>query len=267
MMKNNFIKCGMVLTGLMVMASAGASEISDCIIEPSATIEVTTAEMGVLQAVYVERGEFVKEGQPLAILNAEVEKANYDLAQIRANSSTTGELANTRLMYLTRKVARSEELHKKAFLSTDEKDDVETERAIAALKLEEARDESKIAKADLRRAQAVLDQRVITSPISGVVTKRHLSAGEFAQTKPILDLVKVNPLNVELMVPLSMYGKFKKGMTVNISPEAPISGSYPAKVIIADPVIDGASGTFGVRLELPNKMNKIPAGIECVARI
>jgi multidrug efflux pump subunit AcrA (membrane-fusion protein) len=34
-------------------------------------------------------------------------------------------------------------------------------------------------------------------------------------------------------------------------------------VVVVDKVVDAASGTLGVRLELPNPDNKIPAGIKC----
>ena len=49
-------------------------------------------------------------------------------------------------------------------------------------------------------------------------------------------------------------------------PERPIGGSYSAVVKVVDRVIDAASGTFGVRLELPNRERKIPAGVRCRVR-
>ena len=55
----------------------------------------------------------------------------------------------------------------------------------------------------------------------------------------------------------------KVGMRAQIIPEAPINGRHTAVVTIVDKVIDGASGTFGVRLELPNPGNKLPAGVKC----
>ncbi len=45
--------------------------------------------------------------------------------------------------------------------------------------------------------------------------------------------------------------------------DAPVGGSYPAKVVIVDQVIDAASGTFGVRVELPNPKLELPAGLKC----
>jgi hypothetical protein len=35
---------------------------------------------------------------------------------------------------------------------------------------------------------------------------------------------------------------------------------------VVDPMFDAASGTFGVRLTLPNPERKIPAGLKCRAR-
>ncbi len=71
----------------------------------------------------------------------------------------------------------------------------------------------------------------------------------------------MNPLNVEVITPLPWLGRIKNGMIAKVYPEKPVGGSYKAKVVIVDPVIDSASGTFGVRLELPNPNHRIPAGL------
>ena len=52
-------------------------------------------------------------------------------------------------------------------------------------------------------------------------------------------------------------------MKAKVFPEEPIGGKYIARVVIVDQVIDAASGTFGIRLELPNNKYKIPAGLRC----
>jgi membrane fusion protein (multidrug efflux system) len=51
--------------------------------------------------------------------------------------------------------------------------------------------------------------------------------------------------------------------TADVTPENPVSKVYKAKVTIVDRVIDAASGTFGVRLELPNPKYRLPAGLKC----
>jgi hypothetical protein len=48
-----------------------------------------------------------------------------------------------------------------------------------------------------------------------------------------------------------------------VHPEEPIGGSYRATVTVVDRVMDAASGTFGVRLALPNPELHLPAGLKC----
>jgi multidrug efflux pump subunit AcrA (membrane-fusion protein) len=48
-----------------------------------------------------------------------------------------------------------------------------------------------------------------------------------------------------------------------VRPETPVGGELEAKVMVVDSLIDAASGTFGVRLELPNPGRRIPAGLRC----
>jgi len=45
-----------------------------------------------------------------------------------------------------------------------------------------------------------------------------------------------------------------------------VRGNFRAKVVLIDRLIDAASGTFRIRLELPNPGHKIPAGIRCRVR-
>jgi membrane fusion protein, multidrug efflux system len=48
-----------------------------------------------------------------------------------------------------------------------------------------------------------------------------------------------------------------------VRPNQPIGGSYNAVVSIVDAVFDAASGTFGVRLNLPNPDYRLPGGLRC----
>jgi multidrug efflux pump subunit AcrA (membrane-fusion protein) len=65
---------------------------------------------------------------------------------------------------------------------------------------------------------------------------------------------------------VSLYGRIKPGMTGEVVPEKPIEGRYSARVKVVDRVVDAASGTFGVRLELPNPQGAVPAGVKCKVR-
>jgi multidrug efflux pump subunit AcrA (membrane-fusion protein) len=68
---------------------------------------------------------------------------------------------------------------------------------------------------------------------------------------------------VEVIMPVRTLGSVKVGMQAQVKPEAPVGGVYKAKVTIVDKVVDAASGTFGVRLELPNPDYRLPPGLKC----
>ncbi len=52
-------------------------------------------------------------------------------------------------------------------------------------------------------------------------------------------------------------------MKATITPETDVDSRYNSIVTIVDRVIDPASGTFGVRLELPNPDYQLPSGLKC----
>jgi membrane fusion protein (multidrug efflux system) len=208
----------------------------ECLLEPHEVVNVSSPVAGLLDSVYVERGDQVDKGQIIAKLKSDVERAAVDLSRARAE-------------FGQRKVVRNKELIKQELISSSEKDELETE--------------SRTAQLELRQAEAVLNQRTIKSPIDGVVVERFLSAGEFVQSDPILKIAQLNPLNVEVIVPVNRFGGIHKGMKAKVRPEALVNGDFKAKVVIVDRVIDAASGTIGVRLELPNPHYRIPAGLKC----
>ncbi len=121
----------------------------------------------------------------------------------------------------------------------------------------------RLADLELRRSTAEIARRTIKSPIPGVVTERSLSTGEFAKQDPILKIAQLDPLRVEAFAPVSMLGAIAVGDEAQVIPQEPVKGSYAATVTVVDKVIDAASGTFGVRLALPNPDYQLSAGLKC----
>lgn len=235
----------------------------DCMIEPNTVINLSTAVEGIIDTIKVDRGDSVKKGQLLAKLDSDVQKANVNLARARYEMDANLNAGKVRLAYAARKSIRSKELYQNNFISTDKKDDIETEKRLAELKKNENEENQILAKIQLESAIAAYKLRIITSPINGIVVEKYLSVGEFAQAQPIMRLASIDPLYIEVISHAQFYGKIKKGMRAIVKPEEPIGGSYKVVVTHVDHILDGASGTFGIRLELENKEHKIPAGAEC----
>ncbi len=238
----------------------------DCVIEPHEIVKLSSPVPGILEDISVDRSDIIEKDQIVAQLQSSVEKANVELAKAKADFNGDIESRKASYNYASSKYKRTAELFSKKAISFDLKDEAATEARVAKMALHQARENKKIARLELKRAEELLKLRTIRSPIDGIVMDRTISAGAYVKTQPILQIAKVDPLRVETYVPTALFNKIKIGMQAEIIPEAPSEGVFPAVVTIVDKVIDAASGTFSIRLELPNKENKIPAGLKCKVR-
>jgi RND family efflux transporter MFP subunit len=235
----------------------------DCLIEPHAVVDLSTREEGVIEEILVDRGSLVNKADVLVRLDADIEQATVDLALARTQmNAELQELRETRQL-ARRELARVNELLTQKAISLTEQDRVRTEAARAGLQLRQAEQRQKIAMLELERAKKVLDRRAVRSPISGVVVDRNLSVGESVENQTIMRLAAIDPLNVEVIVPVEHLGQIEMGMLARVMPRFPGAEMREAKVTIVDSIVDAASDTFGVRLELPNLGHEIPGGVRC----
>ncbi|MCH7944200.1 MAG: efflux RND transporter periplasmic adaptor subunit [Proteobacteria bacterium] len=236
----------------------------DCLIEPHSLVKLGSAVTGVLDSVAVDRGDVVYAGQLVARLKSGVEEATVALARARAENDVVVRSRRARLEFESDKEERTETLFKKKIVSGEQMKVATTERRLAELDVSEAEKNQALAKLELRQAVAVLDQRKIVSPVDGVVTERVLSPGEYVfEQSYVFTVAEIDSLHVEVYAPIEIFGAVRLGMKAEVRPEQPVGGTHIAKVTIVDHIIDPASGTFGVRLELPNPDRALPAGLRC----
>lgn len=236
------------------------------LIEPYELVNVGTPVEGVVASVSVQKSTSVKKGEPLVYLESSVESAVVERARAMAAGKGEMELEKEKLTSALRTLARAEELFAKKALSAEQKEQAETDVALARARLLKADENKSLARLDLDRAKALLDQRIIKSPISGIVVERFVSPGEFVDDKPLLKLAQLDPLRVEVILPAEMFRKIATGMRADVLPESGEKESYSSTVDIVDKVIDPATGTFAVRLELPNPDTRLPSGLKCKVR-
>ncbi len=221
---------------------------------------------GVIEDIAVDRNDLISKGQVLAQLKSDVEQATVSLAKARADLDGAVDARRAALEFGKRKQARTDELYDKKAVPFHVKDEAATDARIARLKLVEAEENKLIARLELQRAMEMLKQRTIPSPIDGVVVERMMAPGEFIDDKPLLELAQLDPLRVEVILPVTMYGSIEQGMQAVVQPELPGSKRYLATVASVDRVLDGSSGTFGARLLLPNPDYSLPGGLRCKLR-
>lgn len=253
-----------LFAALLGVSRANAQE-HDCIIEARQTVDIRSPVEGLIESVAVERGQAVKRGQVVVQLESGPERAALAIAKSRAESSGPLRSAEAKLELARKKETRAEELARQNFISPNALEESRTERSLAESEVKVARENLKLSALEVNRAAELLNMRTIRSPVTGVVVERFIKAGEFATSTvkdPILKLAEIDPLNVEVILPAKLFGEVKHGDRAEVFPETP-QQRFVATVSVVDQVMNAASGTFGVRLELRNPNLAIPAGAKC----
>lgn len=246
--------------------AAEAADNLACIMKPYMEVSIGAPVEGMIQTVHVERGDWVSKGQAIVTLEASVEKATVALAKAKAEAEATIKSTQAKMAFSARKLERATDLYQSNSIAKHELDEAQTEKVLAETAHLEATEKKHIDELEWHRVTAALNLRTIYSPLSGVVVDRLLSPGELAGKTPILKLAQINPLRIEVFAPLSLLGKLTPGMKADVRPEGNASTTYQAHVTVVNRVVDSASGTFGVRLEMPNLNNTLPAGLACTVK-
>ncbi len=268
-------RCGLAVAALLAIApvttaaaqqSAAGSDprqvVLDAVIMPSEVIEISGGVLtGVLERIHVERGDFVVEGQLLAVIDSRLEQAMVDLAQARVDLVAALEASRSARDYFANAMERANRLYDEQIISIDLREQAQEEALLAESRYQVEVEAHAIAELELQRAIVALEMRKLTSPVTGMVTERLIPQGEFVGQATLLTIAKLDPLFVEVVVPAVLYGSIQVGMAAVVIPGEPIGGSHPAVVTVVDNVLDAASNTFGVRLELPNPGYALPAGL------
>lgn len=248
-------------------AAASLDQTFECVIEPRSLVKLGSADEGIISEIIVERGDAVRKGAIVARLDRALQKLAVELATMRAKRDVEIRSGKARLEYRRREAERAEKLSAKKFVSDKILEEANTEKTLAEYGVKAAQMDRRMARIELKNARTRLKRRSIRSPIAGVIVELTMLPGEFVHKQsPIMTIAKIDPLNVEVFVPITQYGRIRPGMIGEVMPEDPIGGKYLAKVKIVDHVFDAASSTFGVRLTLPNPGNKLPAGLKCRIR-
>lgn len=255
-----------LMIGFGLIAESQAAEFG-CLIEPTQTVELGSSVAGRVTKVYVKRGDVVKRMQTLAVLEFSAEKAASDLAKYKSEQIGPSKMAENKIEFSKKKLSRRQEMANQKLLPMQESEDAESELRLAEAELQIAKENRRIAQLELQQQNSLLNLRTISSPVDGVVVDQSVFSGEIFEPgsarKYILKVAEMNPLKVRVILPRNMFGKFKYGMVGKVTPELPQLTPYSAKVVMIDKLIDAASGTFVVFLEIQNPKLDIPSGLKC----
>lgn len=259
----------LTLCAALTLSGARAhSETFDCVIGPALLVEIASPTGGLIQSIDVARGDLVTKGQILAQLDSGIEQTTVDLMREQAASTAEIEAQRARLRLAQSQAERTRSLVERKIAAQANLDEVDALVEVSVRELSMSEMRKRIATMELKRAEEVLRQRSIISPIDGVVVERLLYVGEFAdQDRPVVRIAQLDPLHIEAYLPVTAYPGLQVGMAATISPGSPVGGEYRAVVTVVDKVFDAASNTFGIRAAMANPDLKIPAGSRCLIEL
>ncbi|MCA0921682.1 efflux RND transporter periplasmic adaptor subunit [Pseudooceanicola nanhaiensis] len=255
-----------LLAGLCAVATgvAWAEETFDCVVQPARIVALGSPVTGVLAEVLVTRGQVVQAGDVVARLEDSVERAALALQRTQAEDRSSLRAQEARLALATARMERVRQLLDRGAATQEAFDEAEAELMVARAEIDRLGVELHLAGQELDRAQATLDRRTIRSPMDGVVTRRLLQPGEFVtQEAAVAEIAALDPLHVETFLPAAYYPQLSVGMAARVALRQPEGQEIVAQVGVIDRVFDATSGTFGLRLDLPNPEGAFPAGQRC----
>jgi membrane fusion protein (multidrug efflux system) len=186
-----------------------------------------TAEVdGVVSAIHFESGDTVKRGDLLLTLAAASEQGELKRLQAQA------ELAE-----LNR--ARKEQLFKGKSISKAELDTAvaETNVALAAIEAQKGR----------------LAQKVVTAPFDGKLGIRRVNIGQYlGMGAAIVNLQKLDPIDVDFSLPEHYLRELKPGLTVSVLVDAYPKRVFQGEILAIEPQVNPKTRNFALRARLAN---------------
>ena len=230
-------------------------------IEAIKTVNVGTQVSGILQRVYVDFNDNVKQGQLLARLDETSLQAQLDQSQSAVNQ------AQAQLNYQEATYNRLKVLYDKRLIAQADFDQ-------AVFNYENSKGSLSNAKSALARAKVNLGYATITSPIDGVVLNRAVEEGQTVaasfNTPTLFTIVNdLTQMEVQTSVDEADIGKVKQNQRVEFTVDAYSEMKFEGVVseLRLQPVTTNNVVTYVVILSAPNPDKKLMPGMTASATI
>jgi RND family efflux transporter MFP subunit len=217
--------------------------------------DVAANAAGRVVKTFVERGDFVREGAPLAQLDTRT--AVLSEAEARANLRN----AHTQVDQAAADCARTEALFKKGAISREE-----WERANSQCQTSLGTAEAAKARAEL--ATKTLSDATVRAPFSGMVSERFVSVGEYVQPPTrVATLVELDPLRLQLTVGEADVGRIHDQQEVQFAVEAYGDQRFKGAVKYIDPTVRSSTRDMIVEATVPNPDHRLKPGMFATAYV
>lgn len=178
--------------------------------------------------IFVEVGDKVKKGDKLAQMEA------VNLVQARL------QMQNDSLEFV-----RTDNLYKAGGVSKSEWDEKKLKYSISATNYSN-----------------LLENTVLLSPITGVVTARNYDKGDmFSMSSPLFTVEEIRPVKLMINASEKLFTSIKKGMPVDVKLDVYGNETFKGVVSLVYPTIDPQTRTFPVEVKIQNSDERVRPGM------
>ena len=259
-------------------------------LESEDTVQVLAEVPGLTTQVTVEEGDWVKRNQLLAQLDDRAARVQLERARVQLAEA---KMAYTSLMRLDRQDAalamrnaelaaadaqeqyrRAASMARRGLISQEELEAKRTQKETADVALQQGRvrlqyktiDDARFrydrAKTELQEAELRLQYTTVQAPIAGVISQRHVVRGQYVNTQQhLFTIVDATRLLARPFLPEKFSGRLRVGQAAYVEVEALLEQRFSARVKLISPVVDAASGTFKVTVELDQPPPQLKPGM------
>ena len=219
------------LSNVQVMSVAAEdipqSDVYTSTVEPYATNNIAPQSPSRIKRIYVEVGDFVKAGQIVARMD--------DLSLNQSKLS----LANDSLEF-----SRIKSLYEQGGVSKSDFDAMEL-------------------KYNVTRSQYnnLLENTILRSPISGVITARNYDKGDMYTGQPLYVVQQITPVKLYVGVSESDYTKVKKNDKVTLTADALPGKTFTGHIARIFPTMQASTHTFTVEVNVANADRQLRPGM------
>ncbi|QYJ22799.1 efflux RND transporter periplasmic adaptor subunit [Achromobacter sp. ES-001] len=210
-------------------------------LEATRQVQVPAEVDGRVTQILFTAGQTVKAGQLLVQMNDAPERG--ELARLEAQARNARALLERTRRLLPQQAATREQL-------------------------DQAQADYDQAAADIRRVQALIEQKRVKAPFDGMLGVRRVHLGQFARAgDPLVSLTDASTLYANITLPEQALGAVRAGQTVAVTVDAYADRQFPGQVTTVEPQVDAGSRTVRVQATLFNADGALAAGMFAHGRI
>ncbi len=232
-------------------------------LEGQATVDVSSKVNGRLESVAVRIGDRVTKGGVLATVESREiaeqvrqAEASFDVARATVRQREAD------LKFAQTNLDRSRSLFELQLLPRQTLDDADARHQSAQAQLDLARAQFAQAQARLDELKITLSSTEIRSPVNGFVGKRLLDPGSFVSSNtPLLSVVEIDHVRLVANVVEKDLRRVKVGSTADVEVDAFPGEVFHGRVARVAPVLDPATRTAQMEVEVPNGDYRLKPGM------